>query len=262
MKLLILMTGGAIDGVHEGLTPFARVDAIGGTVHATLTIPEGSGSLKSGIVLGNPGGTLTFAGGDIQLNASASTGGDIRFAGGVTLNLNDGAFAVSAGDSLVFAADGVIGDETGVINLRGILSLEAASPFVSGTNIIELRPVASSAVVSVKNRAITIPARIALTPTTDFTVNLECSGRRGCYFNWVRCCQSRCQGDDCNNPGRGGWSMITTSGGIVLGEGSELRIDGGGEERVSIDQVTFSEDGGIIAVNANTLIATLLNDRG
>ena len=46
---------------------------------------------------------------------------------------------------------------------------------------------------------------------------------------------------------------------IELSEGSELQIDGGGAAEVTINAVSFSEDGGTIAVNANTEITALTN---
>ena len=53
-------------------------------------------------------------------------------------------------------------------------------------------------------------------------------------------------------------TVATADGnGIQLGEGSELRIDGGGSEQVVIEEVSFSEDGGTITVNANTGITSI-----
>ena len=52
---------------------------------------------------------------------------------------------------------------------------------------------------------------------------------------------------------------MQSGNGIELSEGSELQIDGGGGAEVMISGVMFSDDGGTIAVNANTEINALTN---
>ena len=55
--------------------------------------------------------------------------------------------------------------------------------------------------------------------------------------------------------------LMQLSPGIDLSEGSELQIDGGGAAEVMISGVMFSDDdGGTVAVNANTQIDALTND--
>ena len=135
--------------------------------------------LKNGVILGSPGGTLRFAGTGagvtLSLNTAASTDGDIGLSPNGVLNLSGSALAVSAGDSLVLGGTNVIvsgvGDEGGVINLRGILSLEATDPFDDDGDI-ELRPVGATAVISA-NIDVEIPDNVNLTPTADFTVNVD-----------------------------------------------------------------------------------------
>ena len=239
---------------------FESVDVIEVTVDAAM-LTTGDITLKRGMVLGSSGGRLTLAGGDIELTGVASTGGDIGFGTDAVLMLNGGALAVSAGDSLFLEADGVIGDNTGVINLRGILSLETASPFATLTvqntvqNQIELRPVAASAVISVKGTTVNFAdENIILAPTTDFTVNLDATDEAttigfGAVRVGAKAMIVTTQGDNT--------VTVTSDPNIELSEESELRIDGGGAAEVSIDEVSFSEDGGTIAVNANTEIIAL-----
>ena len=47
---------------------------------------------------------------------------------------------------------------------------------------------------------------------------------------------------------------VADDAGIQLGDGSELRIDGGAEEPVTIERVTFYDDGGTVVVNADARI--------
>ena len=244
------ITGGTID--------FENVDVIEVTVDATLT--TGSITLPRGLVLGGSGGTLTLAGGNVTLTGVASTGGDIGFGMGATLMLNEGALNVSAGDSLFLEADNVIGNNTGVINLRGILSLETASPFtaLTGTNRIELRPVAASAVISIKGETVNFTSgNVNLVPTADFTVNLDATdAATSVEFGAVRV---GAKAMIITTKGDEAVTVNATDPGIELGEGSELRIDGGGSAKVVIDQVAISDGGGTIAVNATTEIDALTN---
>ena len=242
----------------------AGVDAIGATDHATFTLPAaGASALKNGVILGSPGGTLRFAGSagavTLNLNTAASTDGDIGLSPNGVLNLSGSALAVSAGDSLVLGGSDVIqgGDDGGVINLRGILSLENEDPFGGGE--IELRPVGASAVISA-NIDVTIPPNVNLTPTSDFTVNIDATaveedGIVGITFGTVKVGVNATMiittkgGED-----QGTSISVTDLNGIQLGDGSELRIDGGGEEPVTIDRVTFYDDGGTVVVNADARI--------
>ena len=245
--------------ITGGTTNFESVDVIEVTVDATLT--TGAITLKRGMVLGSSGGTLTLAGGDITLTGVASTGGDIGFGPGATLMLNEGALAVSAGDSLFLEAPNVIGDNTGVINLRGILSLQTGDPFEgpTGTNRIELRPVAASAVISVKGQTVSFASdNIILAPTTDFTVNLDATdGATEIGFGAVRV---GAKAMIITTKGDNAVTVNAADDGIELSEGSELQIDGGGAAEVLINGVTFSDDGGTVAVNANTQITALTNE--
>ncbi len=239
---------------------FESVDVIEVTVDAA-TLTTDDITLKRGMVLGSSGGTLILAGGAIELTGVASTGGDIGFGTDAVLMLNGGALAVSAGDSLFLEAPGVIGNSTGVINLRGILSLETAAPFASlaDPNRIELRPVAASAVISVKGQTVGFAdERIILAPTTDFTVNLDATdAATGIGFGTVRV---GAKAMIITTQGEGVVTVTSTSPGIELSEESELRIDGGGAAEVSIDEVAFHEDGGgTITVNANAEIDALTN---
>ena len=233
------------------------IDAIGATKNSTLTVP-GDFVLKNGVILGSSGGTLTLEAEiptTIMLTV-ASTDGDVSIGNNVALVLDDGALAVSAGNSLVLATDGAI-TGSGVINLRGILSLESETPFeVAGEEVIKLRPVAASAVISTE-RTITIPAGVQLIPATDFTVNVVADdGPVSIMFGAVAVSPNATM--IVTTEGSGVATVETTDGiGIQLGDGSELRIDGGGSEPVVISEVTFYADGGTIAVNADTKITKL-----
>ena len=125
-----------------------------------------------------------------------------------------------------------------------------------GDNRIELRPVAASAVISVKGETVSFASEnITLAPTTDFTVNLDATDAATTIgFGAVRV---GAKAMIITTKGDRVVTVNATGDGIELSEGSELRIDGGGAAEVMISGVMFSDDGGTVAVNANTHIIAL-----